>query len=98
MKKGYVYILSNKSQSVFYVGTTSDIKRRLYEHKNHLVEGFSDKYNVDYVVFVESFDSMIDAIQREKQLKKWSRKKKIELIKTVNEDLLDLYNDIMGNN
>ena len=56
MEKGYVYILSNKSQSVFYVGTTSDIKRRLYEHKNHLVEGFTDKYNVDYVVFVESFD------------------------------------------
>ena len=80
-KQGYVYILTNKTQSVFYVGTTSDIKRRLYEHRNHLIDGFTSKYNVTNVVYVEIYDFMFDAIQREKQLKKWSRNKKISLIK-----------------
>ena len=95
MKEGYVYILSNSNNTVLYVGITSDIKRRLYEHRNHLIEGFTDKYNVTKVLYVESTPKVLDAIAREKQLKKWGRDKKMALIKTINPDFIDLYNDVM---
>ena len=90
MKKGYVYILSNIKRTVFYVGLTNDITRRVYEHKNHLVKGFTDKYNVTELVYVEETALIKDAIAREKQIKRWSRNKKIDLIKSINPNMIDL--------
>ena len=95
MKNGYVYILSNQTNSVLYVGVTSDLLRRLYEHRNHLVEGFTDKYNVTKLLYYEGFALVEDAIQREKQLKGWRRNKKFDLIKTLNPELVDLYDSLM---
>ena len=95
MKKGYVYILFNKTNTVSYIGVTSDIVRRIYEHKNHLIEGFTEKYNVTKLVYVEVTSSIIDAIKREKQLKKWSRESKEKLVKSLNPELKDIYEDII---
>ena len=95
MKIGYVYILSNKYNNVFYVGITSDIKKRIYEHKNHMFKGFTQKFNVNKVLYVESTKCITDAKNREKQLKKWTREKKLELIKKINPELKDLYDDIL---
>ena len=95
MKKGYVYILSNKTGEVLYVGVTSDLLRRVYEHRNHLVEGFTDKYNVTKLLYYEGFTLIEDAIKREKQLKGWRREKKVDLIKTTNPDFADLYDVLM---
>ncbi|MBQ9486041.1 MAG: GIY-YIG nuclease family protein [Clostridia bacterium] len=89
-KHGYVYILTNKTNNVFYIGVTNDIVRRIYEHKCHLVQGFTYKYNVTKLIYVEEYNLMTDAIAREKQLKKWRREKKIDLIKTVNPDLTEI--------
>ena len=80
----YVYILSNKYNNVLYVGITNDLIRRVYEHKNKLIEGFTEKYNVDKLVYYELFNDPINAITREKQLKGYSRKKKVELINSFN--------------
>jgi|GEM_PF-174464 len=80
----YVYILSNKYNNVLYVGITNDLIRRVYEHKNKLVDGFTEKYNVDKLVYYELFNDPINAITREKQLKGYSRKKKVELITSLN--------------
>ncbi len=93
---GFVYILSNDKNEVFYVGITSNLKRRLYEHRNHLISGFTDKYNITKVLYVESSNYIIDSIKREKQIKKWSKNKKINLVKTVNPYLIDLYDEIMS--
>ena len=82
--KGYVYILTNKTNNVLYIGTTSDIVRRIYEHKHHLIKGFTDKYNTTKLIYVEQCEKIVDAINREKQLKRWRREKKIALIKSVN--------------
>ncbi len=86
----YVYILTNKSNRVLYTGVTNNIQRRLYEHKNKLISGFTAKYNVDKVVYLEEFDTSIEAITAEKIIKGWIRKKKIELITTTNPDWKDL--------
>ena len=95
MKKGYVYILSNKTDDVLYIGVTSDLLRRIYEHRNHLVEGFTDKYNVTKLLYYEGYDRVEDAIRREKQLKGWRREKKIDLIKTMNPNFEDFYDVLM---
>jgi len=87
----YVYILSNKYNNVLYVGITNDLIRRVYEHKNKLVEGFTKKYNVDKLVYYELFNDPTNAITREKQLKGYSRKKKVELITSFNPEWEDLY-------
>jgi len=87
----YVYILSNKYNNVLYVGITNDPIRRVYEHKNKLVDGFTEKYNVDKLVYYELFNDPINAITREKQLKGYSRKKKVELITSFNPEWEDLY-------
>ncbi|MBP5405301.1 MAG: GIY-YIG nuclease family protein [Clostridia bacterium] len=94
-KKGYIYILSNKTDEVLYIGVTSDLLRRLYEHRNHSVEGFTDKYNVTKVLYYEGYDLISDAIQREKQIKGWRREKKLALIKTFNPELKDMYDFLM---
>ena len=88
----YVYILTNSGNNVFYVGYTSDIERRIYEHKNHLIKGFTDNYNVTKCVFVEMFSNAKDAIESEKKIKKLSRVNKFKLIKTINPEIKDLYN------
>ena len=80
----YVYILTNMLQSVLYIGVTNDIARRLHEHKAHAVPGFTDRYNVTKLVYVEEYPQVEDAIRREKQLKKWSRAKKEALINAEN--------------
>jgi len=85
----YVYILTNKSNTL-YIGITNDLIRRLYEHKNKLIAGFTKKYNIDRLIYYEVFDSPETAIQREKEIKSWTRKKKLELIKKVNPNFEEL--------
>jgi len=82
-KQYYVYIATNKSNTL-YTGVTNDLHRRMYEHKNKLVKGFTSKYNINKLVFYEIFNNADDAIGAEKKIKGWDRKKKIELIKTKN--------------
>lgn len=96
MNISYVYILTNKANTLFYIGISGNIKTRLFQHRKHLIKGFTDKYNITKVIYIESFNSIIEAIEREKQLKGWKREKKIELIKTLNPNLKDLYEDIMN--
>jgi len=86
----YVYIISNYTRSVLYIGVTNNLQRRLYEHKNGLVEGFSKKYFLKYLVYFEEYKSIESAITREKQLKNWHRSWKYNLIKTKNPKLEDL--------
>ena len=85
-----VYILTNYFQTSFYIGVTNDIKRRMYEHKNKLVEGFTEKYNIDILVYFENIDSPEVAIEREKQLKRWHRNWKINLVRKFNPEFKDL--------
>lgn len=90
-----VYILSNKSKTVLYVGVTNDLKRRTYEHKNGFTKGFSSKYHVNRLVYYETGGDMTSAIQREKQIKSGSRLKKNELINAFNPSWDDLYEMIL---
>ncbi len=90
-KTYYVYILTNHSKTL-YTGMTNDLKRRLYEHKNKLVQGFTSKYNIEKLVYFESTGDVKAAIIREKQIKGWLRKKKIELIENTNPNWEDLSN------
>lgn len=83
-RRYYVYILTNMLQSVFYIGVTNDIARRLHEHKTHAIPGFTDRYNVTKLVYVEEYLQAEDAIRREKQLKRWNRAKKEALINAEN--------------
>ncbi len=89
----FVYILSNWDDSVLYIGVTSNLPKRLYEHKNGLVEGFTKKYNVHKLVYYEGSSYMQSAIEREKQLKKWSRAKKNALVAQMNPTWCDLSTD-----
>jgi putative endonuclease len=89
MKQFYVYILANKSKTL-YVGVTNNLQRRVYEHKNKLIEGFTSKYNITKVVYFEVFNNIESAIKREKQIKGWLRKKKIDLIESMNPEWNDL--------
>ena len=90
MNNYYVYILSNKSNKVLYIGVTNDLQRRVYEHKNKLIEGFTSKYNINKLLHYESTTDIKSAIEREKQLKSWSRAKKEELINKSNPQRKDL--------
>ncbi|MBI2608606.1 MAG: GIY-YIG nuclease family protein [Deltaproteobacteria bacterium] len=90
MKNGYVYILTNKFNRVLYIGVTSNLSRRMEEHKLKLVEGFTKKYNLSKLVYFEELPSIIEAIEAEKKIKAGSRKKKLELIKKVNPQWTDL--------
>ena len=89
-KNYYVYIITNKNNTTLYVGVTNDLERRMYEHKNKLVDGFTKKYNINKLVYFEQTTDVRSAIEREKQLKAGSRQKKIELIEKENGDWLDL--------
>ena len=86
----YVYILSNWNDAVLYIGVTNDLQRRLYEHQNHLADGFTAKYNVHKLVYFEHTDDVRSAIAREKQLKGWRREKKNALISRTNPTWSDL--------
>ncbi len=86
----YIYILTNKYNKVLYVGMTNDLVRRLYEHKNKMLEGFTKKYNIDKLVYYEHTSNIEAAIAREKEIKKWRREKKNKLIETNNPDWKDL--------
>ena len=85
----YVYIMTNRSGTP-YTGVTNNIKQRVYQHKNKLIEGFTKKYNINKLIYVETFYDINSAISREKTIKGWLRKKKIELINGVNPDWRDL--------
>ncbi len=91
MKDYYVYILSNTSNQVLYIGVTSHLIKRVYEHKNYVVEGFTQKYNVTKLVYFEQGTDVAAAIAREKQIKRWRREKKNYLINQINPDWQDLY-------
>ena len=90
MNEYYVYIITNKRNTVLYIGVTNDLKRRMYEHKNKLIEGFSKKYNLSKLVYFEQTNDIYTAINREKQLKKWRREKKEWLINQMNPQWDDL--------
>tara|TARA_R110000868_G_scaffold253007_1_gene509725 strand:+ start:1677 stop:1976 length:300 start_codon:yes stop_codon:yes gene_type:complete len=93
---GCIYILTNKNKKVLYTGVTSDLQSRVYEHKTRVhPKSFTAKYNVDWLVYYETFHSIEEAIDREKQLKAGSRKKKLDLINSFNPDWKDLYEDIL---
>lgn len=91
----YIYILSNHSRTTLYCGITNDLKRRVWEHKNDLIKGFSQKYQIHDLVYYEVFDNPESAIEREKQIKNYSRLKKERLILKFNLKVVDLYNEII---
>ena len=92
----YVYILTNTHRSVVYTGVTNDLIRRVYEHKNHLDKGsFTAQYNVDQLVYYEITSDVNAAIEREKQIKGWNRKRKNKLIESKNPNWVDLYHAIL---
>lgn len=90
--KYFVYILSSKKNGTLYVGMTDDLCRRVWEHKTDLMQGFTKKYRVHNLVWYCEYAEVLDAIAREKQLKKWKRAWKIELIESENKNWIDLYN------
>ena len=91
MKQYYVYILASKKNGTLYIGMTNNLLKRIYEHKNNLIAGFTMKYGVHNLVYYEMYGDIYDAIAREKQMKKWERNWKIELIQKANPEWKDLY-------
>ena len=94
-KQPAVYILASKRNGTLYTGVTSDLRKRVWEHKNDQVEGFTKKYNVHRLVYFELHEDMLQAITREKQIKKWNRRWKIGLIEKDNGEWRDLWPEIM---
>ena len=94
-KQPAVYILASKRNGTLYIGVTSDLVKRIWEHKNNMVEGFTKRYNVHRLVWYELHDSMESAITREKRLKNWKRKWKLELIESSNPKWQDFYHRIV---
>jgi putative endonuclease len=86
----YVYILTNWNDKMMYVGVTKDLMRRLYEHKNKLIHGFTDKYNIHKSVYFEETHDVLSALEREKEIKKWRREKKNNLVAEKNPEWKDL--------
>jgi len=94
VRHGYVYLLTHRTNTVIYTGVTSNLQKRVYEHRQDLVKGFTSKYNAHKLVYYEIFDSITDAIIREKQIKGGSRNKKEDLIKNFNPEFRDLYEEL----
>ena len=90
MQTFYVYILTNYTNTVLYTGVTNNINRRTFEHKQKINAGFAEKYNAYKLIYVEAYSKHIDAIEREKQIKKWRREKKMALIESINPEWKDL--------
>jgi len=95
MKQPCVYLLANKKHGVIYIGVSSDLIKRVWQHKNNVVKSFTQKYHVHDLVWYEIHQNMVSAISREKSLKKWRRDWKVKLIEKTNPDWLDLYPDLM---
>jgi putative endonuclease len=90
-KQYYVYIMTNNNNTVLYTGVTSDLKRRAFQHRHRMCKGFTRRYNIEKLVYYEVLQDPYNAITREKQIKGGSRKKKIELIESMNPEWEDLY-------
>ncbi len=90
-KQYYVYILTNISHATLYTGVTNNLKRRVWEHREKLVEGFTKKYRINKLVYYEIYNDIVHAIEREKQIKAGPRKKKLDLIRKFNQEWQDLY-------
>ena len=90
MRSYYVYLMTNWNNKVMYLGVTNNLERRVYEHRNKLIKGFTEKYNVNKLVYFEETSDVAVAITREKEIKKWRREKKNALVKKVNPDWKDL--------
>lgn len=96
MKSYYVYILASKRNGTLYIGVTDHLVKRVWQHKNNLVEGFTKRYKVHMLVYYEDTPDIMSAIAREKQLKAWKRQWKLELIEKNNTDWHDLYNELIS--
>lgn len=94
-KQFYVYILANQRNGTLYVGVTSDLVKRVWQHKSNVVKGFTQKYGVHQLVYYEQHGNSYSAIQREKRLKEWKRQWKLDLIEGMNPDWKDLYDEII---
>ena len=94
-KQPAVYILTSKRNGTLYIGVTSDLQKRAWEHKNDLIDGFTKKYGVHQLVYYELHENMVSAITREKQMKKWNRAWKLDLIEKQNSDWMDLWEEII---
>ncbi|MER3447656.1 MAG: GIY-YIG nuclease [Candidatus Dadabacteria bacterium] len=94
MKTYYVYIMASKENGTLYIGLTNNLLRRVYEHKNDLVKGFTEKYSIHKLVYYEQTNDIHSAIEREKRLKKWNRQWKIDLIEKFNPTWKDLYDEL----
>jgi putative endonuclease len=91
VRSGYVYIMSNKRDGTLYIGVTSNLSRRVWQHREGLVEGFTKRYGLKRLVYYESYDDIRNALQRERNLKHWPRAWKLALIQEMNPDWEDLY-------
>lgn len=91
MLNSYVYIITNKPYGTLYIGVTSDLPKRIYEHRHKTYKGFSQKYDLNMLVYYEVFDDIANAILREKQMKKWNRTWKFRVIEEMNPNWLDLF-------
>jgi putative endonuclease len=89
-RRYYIYLITNWNNKVMYVGVTNNLERRIYEHKNKMIKGFTEKYNVSKLVYFEETQDVIAAIEREKQIKKWRRQKKDQLVNSSNPTWKDL--------
>lgn len=94
MKQYCIYILTNQSHKSLYIGVTNDLPRRIYEHKNKLVKGYTEKYNLNKLVYYEQTENVMSALNREKQLKNWHREWKIDLITEFNSIWKDLSDEV----
>ncbi len=95
MKKYYLYILASRKNGTLYIGVTSDLIKRVWQHKQKLVEGFTQKYNVSVLVYFEEYSDVKDALKREKNMKAWQRQWKIKIIEENNPNWEDLYSKIV---
>jgi putative endonuclease len=91
----YIYILSNYKRTVLYIGVTNNLETRVWQHKQNLVKGFTQTYQVHDLLYYEQYTTPLEAIDREKQIKSWSRKRKEELIKITNPEMKDLYPSLL---
>ena len=96
MKQYYIYILASKKNGTLYTGVTNNLVKRVYEHKTNIIKGFTEKYSVHSLIYYEESNDILEAITREKRIKKWNRQWKIELIEKFNADWRDLYYEIIN--
>ncbi len=94
MSYHYIYILTNRRNGTLYIGVTTDLRRRVWEHKNKQIEGFTKKYNIGNLVYFEIHEDYWEAANRERRMKKWNRNWKIELIEKLNPEWRDLYDEL----